>query len=37
MDKKIQTREISLIEISNKLQEIEDNMKKPINRKNWIF
>ena len=31
MDKKIQTREISLIEISNKLQEIEDNMKKPIN------
>ena len=26
MDKKIQTREISLIEISNKLQEIEDNI-----------
>ena len=31
MEKKIQKKEISLIEISNELQEIEDNMKKPIN------
>jgi len=31
MEKNIQIKEPSLIEISNELQEIKDNMKKPIN------